>query len=125
MRAEWLGEFHVSNEPMIEKCADAPACAIDNLIADDQVPRSDLFDKAAGRATGENMRDAQLLERENVRAIRHRRRVEQMTWSMPREKRNINAFPAGEQDRAAGWAERCLDVDMLAAVLFSEGFAKT
>ena len=82
-RAERLGKLDVRDDPVVEKCTVAFVRLVDDLIANDQVARRDLFAKTSGRAAGDHVCHAERLKGVDIRAIRHDRRVEQMAWPMP------------------------------------------
>ena len=81
------------------------------------MPRLDALTETARRATGEDMGDAKLLEREDIGPVRHDRGIQQMPRSVPREKGNLRARPSGHEDRPASRAERRIHRHLPAADL--------
>ena len=115
LRAERLGELHMDDKAgLVEKRSRPPRGLVDDLIGHHQVARPEFLTQAAGRATGDDVRDAKHLHREDVGPIRHDGGTESVPGSMTREKSDFDAFPLGPDDRRARRSEGRIHFNRLA-----------
>ena len=96
----------MGDDASVEKGALAARRLVDHLVADDQVARFDVLSEAPGRAAGQDVRNAKLLERIDVGAVGDGGGIEPMPGPVARNEGDGRAMPLGEQDRPAGRTER-------------------
>src|SRR5580700_1281626 len=92
MRAGGLVETDVRDDAATEKCSDAQARTIKELIGDKEIERRQIIAKRADGAHGNNPLRAKQLHREDVCAIVDFARREKMAASVAGEKRDATAF---------------------------------
>src|SRR5271168_4655662 len=84
IRAGGLVESHVRDDSAAEKCGNALAGTIEELIGDQEIERRQIVAQRSDSAGGNNSLDAQQFHRVNVRAIIDFARRKKMTSPMPR-----------------------------------------
>src|SRR5204862_8044883 len=91
---------------------------VDDLIGNHEIARAEFLAQTSHRAAGEDVRAAELFQREDVGAIRHLRRVQQMPGAVPREQQRRNAGPAGFENRTTRRPKGRLNLLKLKNALF-------
>ena len=86
---------------------------VDELVDEHQMPRRDLVPQRPDGPAGNHGVNAELLEREDVRGVRHLAGRQLVSLAVAVEKGDPPGAQAAEQNRPAGLAERRLDLPKL------------
>ena len=108
----------------VEERAARPERPVDRLVAHHQVPRGDVFLKAARGARRQDVRHAQFLQGKDVRTVGNHRGVELVALAVASEDRHALAAHFRQDDRGGGGAERRVDLDPFAAGFLRQGCAE-
>lgn len=114
-----LMKLNVHRDVVVKKRRHAPAGFVDCLIHDHQIARFDLFAQRPDRTACQDSCYAELLEREDVCTVGDLRRIESMAIAVSRQRRNFNAVPFNNANRAARASEGGVNV-YVAAARFAE-----
>src|SRR5580704_9225689 len=115
MRASGLVEADVSHDAATEKCSDAQAGAVEELVGNQEIERRQIIAQRTYRAYGNNSLRAQQFHRENVCAIVDFARREEMATSVAGEKRDATTFERPRDKSVRGIAEGSLHADFACA----------